>query len=120
MDALPRLSVIPEAPGFGHYASMPLQRRLEMGKKYGLYVKFKFKTTCPVINFHAKRSGSRDHQVIYSYRHSKTDRESDFVEIRGEFVSSSGLYDEFMIGAAHFIGRDNFILFDSIYIFEMN
>lgn len=118
LDGKPILSVLPANPGFGKYASIRLQSPLFKEKHYRLYVKFKFKTSSPVINFHVKDSGSKQHQVIYSYNHSTVSIPSDWVEIACDFTPNADIYDEFMIGAAHFVGKDNFIIFDYIYVVE--
>ena len=116
----PTLKVIKANPGFGHYASMPLHNVLKAGKKYQLFVRFRFNTSCPVINFHVKASNSKNHQVVYTYHNSMLNKTSDFVEFQCEFVANAASYDEFMLGAAHFVGDDNFISFASMHIVEKN
>ena len=116
VNGRPVLKVIKDKPGFGHYASMPLDSALVKGRTYEFFIRFKYKTNSPLINFHVKKSVSRDHKIIYSYN--ALNKSADFTEIRFDYTADSDGYDEFMIGAAHVVGKGNFISFDSVYIVE--
>lgn len=100
----------------GKYLTMPLGKMLEEGKNYILKMRFKVKSDADIINFHVKDSGTRLFQVIYSHKICHAD--SNWVEIRKEFIPDSNIYDEFMIGAAQLCGEGRFLAIDYIDIME--
>lgn len=102
----------------GNYATMPLCRGLEQGKKYCLDVKFKVNTASKVVNLHIKDSGSKYNQVIYAH-HTTEQEKNRWVQLSTEFVPDSRVYDEFMIGASQISGPDAYIAFAYIVISEV-
>lgn len=94
----------------GKYASIYISDTLRKGHSYTCRLRFKLKTSSPVVNFHIKDSGSRHFQIIYSYK----PVDDDWKELSFVFTPNSDVYDEFMIGASQISGEDNYIAFDHI------
>jgi coenzyme F420-reducing hydrogenase beta subunit len=103
----------------GRYAVLSLCKPLTRGKKFELSVRFRIKTMSEILNFHIKDSGSKQFQIIKSFEIPPNFLPEDWIELTVEFTPNSKLYDEFMIGASHVSGTDNYIAFDYINIREV-
>ena len=104
-------------PPAGNYACLKLIRALDKGRKYRFSIRFKIKTTSPVINFHVKRADKKQIQLIYSHKISPQNAQR-WVDISVDFTANSGLYNEFMIGATQIMGEGRFLAIDYIDISE--
>ena len=116
-----RILLIPKDtfPLGGKFASLPLNKRLEKGKRYRIYLRFKVKTNSKLVNFHLKQSNTSFFRIIQSYTVRPIDNQ-EWVNLSFEYVPQFDVFDEFMIGAAQTNGNGRFILFDSIYITEVD
>ncbi|MBQ7497403.1 MAG: polysaccharide pyruvyl transferase family protein, partial [Selenomonas sp.] len=103
-----------ETPPFGIYATMPLKAPLITGKSYTLKCRFKIQTTAEWLNFHIKDSGSKMIQIVYRYK--VPEKSGDWVDIETSFVPDSGIYDEFMFGAAQLKGEGRYLAIKYVYL----
>lgn len=105
----------------GNFASLSIRENLLLTKKYKFYIKFRIKTESDIINFHIKKSGGKNLQIIYSKRLTLEQRNGIYInEVTGTFIPRADIFDEFCIGALHISGNNNFIVFYSIIISEIN
>lgn len=115
------LMVKPGQSKQGRFSRLSFCKELEKGKNYELAIGFRINTESDVINFHIKDSGSNIWQLVYSKRLVSEERNGrKKICIITKFVPESGIFDEFMISAAHLKGEDNYIAFEYINIQEVN
>ena len=93
-----------------------LGQKLVEGEKYVLKIRFKIRSEAKVINLHVKQSGVKKFQIVHSCDIDKLNDGQTWIEKEIEFTSNSSLYDEFMVGAAQIKGKNNFMMFDYIFI----
>lgn len=112
-----KLVLIPkeQKPKPGNYASMPLAKHLQGGKKYHLFLRFKIQTESQWLNLHIKEAGSKRLQVIHRHKVQPTDAK-EWVTISKTFVPDNDIYSEFMVGALQIAGEGRFLAIDYIYI----
>ena len=116
IDRMPTLMVKPAKAPLGNYASLMLGQKLVEGEKYVLKIRFKIRSEAKVINLHVKQSGVKKFQIVHSCDIDKLNDGQTWIEKEIEFTSNSSLYDEFMVGAAQIKGKNNFMMFDYIFI----
>ncbi len=120
INGLIYLMVKPGMSKPGRYAVMPLCQLLDKNSEYLIAIRFRIKTSSTVINFHIKDSGTKYYQVICSHEIQEDYNSQDWIEIESKFKPNSNIYDEFMVGAAHVKGADNYICFDYINIRKLS
>ena len=102
----------------GNYAVIPLSKMLSLEKRYRIRMCFQIRSSSDVLNLHVKDSGSRIFQVIASVPlHGKRDGHT-WINVDNVFLPDAYYYDEFMIGAMHISGEDNFLRLKYINICE--
>lgn len=116
-EGMPRLESKSKNPPLGKFATLSLVKPLKRDKAYIFKIRFRIKTDSQFINFHVKDSGSKMFQLIHSYDKAR-ESNGGWIELHGEFITRSSLYDEFMIGASQLTGEESFIVIDYINIEE--
>lgn len=119
IDGKPTLFVHPNQWKLHRYANLALSTTLKKGKKYLLSIRFKIKTTYPLITFHVRDSGSGCIQVIHSFQIPKDNIGDKWFEVKKTFMPDTDLYDQFMIGASQISGIGNYFMIDYINILEV-
>ncbi len=94
----------------GHYARLPMAGMLKKDRTYRLSVKFRIHSQSEILNFHLIDSGSKQLQVIHSERITGRCDGNQWIEIATSFVPNTDYYDEFMFGATHVSGLNNYLM----------
>lgn len=101
------------------YANLPIAKPLLKDKEYAFRIRFKIKTSSPVINFHLRDSGTGCIQIIDSFYVPSKNDGNQWYEVMKKFVPDTEVYDQFMIGASQVSGEGNYFMIDYINIGEM-
>ncbi len=102
----------------GHYARLPLTGCLKPDRQYIMSVRFKVKTLAGQISFHVIDSGSKNAQLVHTEVLPGGSEGLEMISFSEVFTPDADYYDEFMIGARHVSGPNNFISFAYISIIE--
>ena len=100
----------------GHYARLYLAERLESGKKYHLRARLKIKSDSNILNLHIYENVTRNMKIIKSLSITNQNDGNHWINVDCAFRPDKDIYDEFMVGAAHLKGPDNFLIIDYIII----
>ena len=102
----------------GHYARLKMATNLKHGQKYIFTAKFKIKTASDILNLHIIESKGKRMQIIQTVSVKEKNDGQHWIEVRFIFKPNEAFYDEFMVGAGHLKGENNFIMIDYILINE--